>query len=385
MVHIGVTSLLFGARPEGVCTERLVRALVENGYRVTLYTSKKAKSAYRHRNLSVHVYPFKPHRPRWFFKLWAKFNGDPVNNFYLWGKRIQKCKKIESDIPDFFYGRAWPHASLVPAYFLSQKFSKPLVLHFSDPFPPPDEGLPKQSFLDDLQKMVSAADAISFTNHQTVKYQQRFLQFPEEKAHIITHVSPKPKWLPEPPNNQHFYLIGSVGNNRPANVLLEGFAQYLKTNPSARLFFVGSPKKYVEPLIAQYQLSESVKLLPFSSDVTKTIEQASALIMIDCFVEHPTWTQTKLGEYCHLNRKVLALTPPGSPADEIFTQNASSAVVVRENNAAAMAKGFEQVFNLSPSREDYENRFENTRMFNEESVVEAFEGMCGGIRVSSDC
>lgn len=371
-LHIGMVSVLFDERPEGICTGRLTRALLQAGHRVTLYTSNKARLGFEHPNLRIFSFNTKPRDPKQLFEFIATLQGQMPSNFYLWTRRLHNSAKINNDVPDLFYGRCSPYASLVGAYTLARRFNKPLMLHFSDPLPSPTDPAPNMSMQKDLPKLLQQAQAVTFTNKQTIAFQQQFTPFPAEKAFVLNHVGQGNIFYPENQALQQYYYIGSVGLERPAEPLLDGFAKHLSSNEHAQLYFVGSDSGYLQPLITERKLTANVSILPFTNDVGEIMAAATALVSIDALIETPLFTPTKIIEYLNVNRKVLAITPSDSPVHDLLKQNPESTVAVNAYSPAAIAKGFSQLDQLTPDKTAYQKRFANMLPFTAQAVAKTF-------------
>lgn len=374
-LHIAITSILFDKKPEGICTGRLVRALLASGHRVTLLTSTKEGSSYTHPRLQKVVVSHRPREPRWLFKFLAKLQGGIYNNFYMWSRAVAKYD-FKGDIPDVFYSRAWPHASLVPAYELSQKHGRPLILHFSDPFPAPNEDIVyDQRFFDDLQKMVNAASALTFTNKETISYQAQYVSFDTRIAHVLNHIAPEPMVFGGPGVTGAFYHVGGVGPSRSPVPLLDGFAIHVKRHPESRLFFVGAIAKYVEDEIRRRDLADVVSVLPFTNDVQGVFRRAGVLLSIDNKVTPPLFTPTKIVEYLVTDRPVLSITPPDSPVMQLIARSPETGVAVVDYAPEAVAAGFDAALSLMWSEALYQERIKSMQDFNAGNVVRQFESI----------
>ncbi len=372
-LHVCVTSVQFGKKPEGICTERLVRALLDHGHRVTVLTSTKEGSSLEHPRLNKVVFPHRPRYPRGCFKLWARLERGIYSNFYLWSKRAA-AYDFGNDLPDVIYGRSWPHASLVPAYMLAQRLDLPLMLHFSDPFPPPTEKVPVDTpFFSDLQRMVSAASAITFTNEETIAYQRRFIEFEPDRAHVLNHVGPDPMVFGKPGERGTYYHVGSVGPTRSPVPLIEGFALHVEKAPEARFYFVGANPKYVEPEIERGGLERNIQVLPFASDVRSVYEKAGVLISLDAMVEEAVFTPTKIVEYLFTDRPVLAITPKGSPVEKLVGRTPETACAVTRYDPESISKGIDRISVQKWDEQDYRKRLEKMDDFSAAAVACKFD------------
>lgn len=369
-LHIAITSVLFDEKPEGICTGRLIRVLLKCGHRLTVLTSTKQGSQLIHPGLRKVVVSHRPREPRWLFNAIAKLKGDINSNFYMWSKAVARFD-FGNDLPDIFYGRAWPHASLVPAYELSRRFDKPLMLHFSDPFPDPPSTQYKHSvFYDDLQRMVDRASVLTFTNQETIDYQGQFIRFDASKAMVLNHVAPKPHYFGEPENKAHFYHLGTITPARPATPLLQGFAQHIKSHPNSKLFFVGRGEKYIQPNIYALGLQGHVTFLPFTNNVDEVIRKAGVLVCIDALIDTPVYTPTKIVDYMVTDRPIFSLTPPNSPVTKLLLRTPETAVVVNDYQADAIAQGLEKILQIKWDRQFYQERIDRMHDFSEEAIAE---------------
>ena len=367
--HIGISSVYFDCRPEGICTGRLIRVLLDGGHRVTLYTSDRSKLDYTHKNLTLEVHRSRPRYPRAFLRLYARLRGYIENNFFIWSRSvIKKNTQIES-VPDLFYARAWPHASWAPAYHLAKIHEKPLVLHLSDPFPPPYEPSPGKRFLDNIQLMADRASALTFTNSQTIDFQKHYLNFSREKAFVLPHVYLEQDTLPRVARANTFYYIGSINKTRPINPLLKGFSLFVRKFPEAKLVFVGASKGFLLPFISQYKLDTSVEFKPFTNDVKSEMANASCLIAYDKPVEHPIYLTTKIVEYLNVDRPVLAITPENSPVDDLIRRHNETAISVNSYEPQAVAEGFRRAQLLTPTPEQYRQRFKMMAPYLPEDIL----------------
>ena len=380
-LHIGITSVNFDAKPEGICTGRLIRALLHDGFRITLITSNKSKLGYEHPSLRTIVLPYRPRSPRIIFKFWAKLTGSIDNNFYLWTRRAIKQQFSGNDIPNLFYGRAWPYASLVPAFFFSKRYNVPFIAHLSDPFPPPNETYKGPSSLKNLKTMFAHADAITFTNEETIAYQGRYTPIAANKAHVLPHVRPKAHKLPPTNKNvQRYYHIGAIGNRRPVMyAALKGFKLHLSNYPAAQMNFVNPKPQEVRPFIQQLSIDNHVSILPYAPDIKTVMAPATALISYEPHVETPIWTLTKTIEYLSANRCVFALTSKNSPTERLLRQFPESCIVVNDYDYRSIAEGYDRLAELTPSEDHFDRRLERLADYEGGNVANKFKNICTSI------
>lgn len=370
----------YDASPEGICTGRLIRALLDHGFRITLLTSKKARLDFQHPRLKVLVFAHRPREPRALFRLWAKAEGSFANNFFIWTRRVLK-HEFADDMPDIFYGRAWPYASLIPAYYFSKRLGVPFIAHLSDPIPPPNEPFKGPETLVDLQAMLGHASAVTITNPETVKYQQRFTPMNPASTYVLPHVSPGIHDLPAAERGvQRYYYIGAIGNRRPIlPVVFAGFQQHLRDFPTAKMHFVNPKVNEVLPDIKRLSLERQIDILPFAEDIKTVLTPATALLSFEPEVENPIWTLTKTVEYLCANRCIFALTSRGSPTERMLSAFPDSCVVVSDYRPEAIAEGFDRLAGLNPSVEHFAERLEAMAEFKAENVAGQFEKICSSV------
>ena len=340
-IHAGIISLLFDRNAEGICTGRLVRAMLDEGFRISLLTSGRKEGQFQHPQLKKIVRVHRPNHPRSFFKWLAHRQNNIPNNYYLWTQMVSKLE-LGGDIPDVFYARSWPFASLVPAFALSKKYKRPLILHFSDPFPPvadPFESDPE--FFKNLQLIADHAQALTFTNQETAAYQSRYINIDASKAFTLNHVAPESHDYSHRGRAGHFYYIGSLSPTRAPDCLLDGFRIHLKSFPDSRLFFVGvrngKQKKYLIQTIASRDLQSQTQVLAYNKYIWGMFKNAEALISIDAEVSPAVFTTTKIVEYLSTNRPVLAVTPKDSPVAKLMTRCRDGVYIVDDYRGQSVA------------------------------------------------
>ncbi len=232
-------------------------------------------------------------------------------------------------------------------------------------------------FMADLQGMVDQAAAISFTNRETVDYQRRFLHFDPDKAFVLNHVGPPDKVLGVPPVAADFCYLGAVGPHRSAEPLLAGFHRFRRDRPDARLMFVGSSADYLHSIAPRCGGLDGVEILPFTRQVEERMRTARVLVSIDTAVEPAIFTPTKIIEYLRVDRAVLALTPKGSPVDQLLARSPQTVVAVHRYEAEAVAEGMRQAMAIPYDEARYRARFAHMRDFDADAVADVFDEMLG--------
>lgn len=312
---------------------------------------------------------------------WAKWSGIISSNFFFWTRRALSYGFDPEDMPDIFYGRAWPYGSLVPAYYISKRYHVPFIAHLSDPIPPPNETYQGKDSIADLQMMLDHAAAVTITNPETVVYQQRFTPMQPGKVHVLPHVSPGIHDLPTADTEvQRYYYIGAIGNRRPVlGTVFEGFKQHLSRHPDAKMHFVNPRASEVVPDIERQSLQEKITLLPFAEDIRDVLTPATALLSFEPQVENPIWTLTKTVEYLCANRCIFALTSPGSPTQRMLSAFPESCVVITQYDSQAIAEGFDRLAALRPTAEHFAQRLEAMAEFKAENVAAKFAQICSEV------
>ena len=380
--HLGIVSVVFDRKAEGICTGRLTRALLQHQYPVTAFSSKKAKTDLQHPQLVSHFLPFKPRQPRWLLNTLTKLSGGMANNFSVWTQRLLKLPLSEQQLPDIFYGRAWPHSSLVAAYQLSKKYHRPLMIHFSDPLPPADRKPPKAGFIKDLQKIVDHASAITFVNKAIWRLQQQATPFDDQKAWLLPHVTSAQQVFDQPPETGRIAYIGTArSHSKQVDNLVAGFARFQAQtgHKNSQLVFVGSDRDYIQKL-AKPLASTPISVLDYQVDVTPEMAKAEILVLVNPTAE---MSATKLLEYCNCNRKVLLVAKAGSPDDQLARQFPETTSVVNDYLPEKIAEALTELSQRQTEDSDFERRFLKMNAHSPEAVVQQFAKIYQSFTITS--
>ena len=359
-LHILICSVNFDARPEGICTGRLVRALLEQDVRVTVVCAReKSQLGFAHPLLDVRALPVGLRHPQVVWHALARARGELPSNHYSWTRRAALITLNE--VPDVIYGRAWPFSSLVAAQMLAQRLQKPLWLHFSDPFPPPPSTREATYVMHGLRQLASQARGATFTNAQAASYQLRQLGLnTPDWAQVLNHVAPEARQFGAPVIERdiaaRFVYLGSFHATRPADPLLAGFAAYLQTGAHAHLHFVGTKPDQVQPGIQHHGLQAQISVEPYTQDVPAWQARASVLLAVDWLQGEPVYLLTKVVEALVVDRPLLLITQPGSPGDRLASQCPDTVVSVTSSEPAAVAQGLARAQALSARPGDYARR-----------------------------
>tara|TARA_R110000850_G_scaffold189247_17_gene315193 strand:- start:21019 stop:22224 length:1206 start_codon:yes stop_codon:yes gene_type:complete len=354
--HILVCSLNFDARPEGINTGRLVRALLDAGHRVTVVCGReKSRCDFEHPRFTLHAVKIGLRHPQWLWRLIARLRGDIGGHHYLWTRRVAKLDL--SEVPDVVYGRAWPPSSLIGADALARRYNKPLWLHFSDPFPPPPQTQEDPLVMPWLRKMVARAAGVTVTNQQAADYQMQFFDAqPAGGARIIGHIAPPERRFGPSLHSDAFVYIGAFSPSRPPDALVAGFAEYRKTAPAARIHCVGTRPNRILPVAEQFGVLEAVRVEPYTDNVSLWQEKASVLLAVDWLAGTPVYLLTKVIEALQVDRPLLLLTQPGSPGEALARQCEDTVVCVTTTEPGAVAEGFRRAAAMANTAGNYDRR-----------------------------
>ena len=354
--HLLICGVNFDQRPEGICTGRLVRALVEQGTRVTMVCARqKSNLDYAHPNLRLLAPGTGLRHPRWAWDQLARWRGEPACLHYPWARRVAALQP--DPLPEVIYARAWPHSSLVAGYLLARRLCRPLWLHFSDPFPPPPRQSESPALMAGLAQMALAAQGATFTNAQAAAYQLRHLPpRPPGWAQVLGHVAPPVQRFGAAESAQRFVYLGSFHASRPADLLLEGYAGYAASRAETRMHFVGTRAEQVQPIARRLQIERSIALEPYTRDVPGWQRRASVLVAVDWMEGEPVYLLTKVIEALVVDRPLLLLTQEGSPGAELAARCPQTVVCVTSRDPAAVAEGFARAEAMACAQADYTER-----------------------------
>jgi len=363
-MHILICSHEFGYAqgPEGICVLRLAHALLDVGARVTVVTSIGADEGPTRAGLEVVRVETKCFRPEPMFRVVKRVLGrvywKDYHQFWQW-------RAVRTRLPegiDFVYGRCMPFSSGLAARRLAARLRKPFLVHFSDPllspwYTPP--GLPLFLMRRLYKDVVARASRVSFTTHEAIAYSERTMGIPlGEKAFVLNHVAPEARFLGPPPSTAGpvFLYAGRFYGRRGPDVLLQGFALYRSVHPSATLRFVGAEASVIMAEADRLGIAGAVAVFPFTRDLGGYLAEADVLVAVDAADETPVFLSTKVVDYLMVDRRVLLVTPPGSPAARLAERAPGTALSVIET-AAAIARGMDDLVAMRPGEEAYRERF----------------------------
>lgn len=378
--HILFCGVNFDAKPQGINTGKLVRSLLDRGLDITVVCGRqKSAPSIAHPNLVVAPLSVEPRHPQWLWQLVAATSGHLPCNHYLWTRRVSAFQPSRK--PDVVYGRAWPYSSLVAAAALAAALSKPLWLHFSDPFPAPPKLEEYPHVMRGLARIAQQARGATFTNAQEGAYQLRHLPpLGEGWAQVLNHIAPQAQTFGPSPTSTKFVYIGSFSDSRPPDALLAGFARYAATVPEARIHCVGTRAEKVLPAAGRCGVSERVQVEPYTRDIASWQAQASVLLAVDWLAGEPVYLLTKIVESFVVDRPLLLLTQAGSPGARLAAQCPDTVVCVTSTDPSAVAEGFRRAAEIAHSPGDYDRRRRLMEPFSAERVAARCEQLLLGAR-----
>jgi len=348
---------------EGICTERLVRALLEAGCDVTLATSKTAKVRFNHDNFRAVLLPSWPGRMHKLFTLLTRLlGGIQIHGpHYAWIYRVWGLKLQVR--PDLVYGRALPFSSAVAARYLAKRFGIPLVTHFSDPVPDPWKALdcPEVTrMLPGARRVVQDSQAVTFPTLEGLVHQSRVLSVNlDSKGFVLNHIAPPSIYLTphESRTSKIFGYFGAFYEMRTGLALLEGFAKYLRSYPDSRLVCVGTNPESVLPSATRMGILEAVSVRARVDDIRPMMVEVDVLVSVDAAFGPAIFLPTKLVEYLVVNRPILLISPSDSPGAALARRFERTVVHVANETPDAIADGMRRAGELETCESAYVERF----------------------------
>jgi glycosyltransferase involved in cell wall biosynthesis len=367
-MHIVVCSALFDRKAEGICTGRLVRALLAAGARISLVTSNRADTTYSHPNLRTLVFPVQPREPSRFFQIWAQATNSLACNMYVWSRRAGRAQL--NDGADLVYARAWPDSSLMAGYRLAEALGLPLWIHFSDPMPPPGDQPLSAARRRDLQRVADRAQVCTFTNAKTIEYQRQQLRFPHpDWGEVVPHVAPEPAYIGPRPQTHRFLYVGTFNRKRDPLIMLQAFRLYLARHPRAVLKFLGPGGDMLKRRVAELSLQANVEYEGYHVDPPSQMAQADVMIGLDNLGEEPMYSLTKTVEYLTVNRPFLHIVRPESPDYQLIARFPQTARTITPDSAEAITEAMLACMQMPEDPALYAPRFDAMRAYSGEAIA----------------
>jgi hypothetical protein len=375
-MHVLISSYEFDLGSEGICTGRLVRALVDAGCQVTVVTSPTARTTFAHEHLRYHLISPYPQRPsKLFFRLAPLLGHLPTRFCYVWSRRAARLRLEKR--PDLIYGRANPFQSVAAAHGLASRNGLTLWTHLSDPMPSPfsQESHPEyQSTLDSVRRLARESQVLTFTTQGAVAFQETMVGELGGKAFVLNHVAPEPAFLPRrrPAPGRVFAYFGLFYGARNATGLLRGFCHHQRSHPEDRLLFVGTDPQSVIPEAGRLGIAASVQVMERVDNVREVMAKMDVLVATDSFLARPVFLSTKLVEYLVVNRPILLLSPAQSPGATLLRRFPETTRVVSSERIDDVSAGLAQAAACVVDDSAYRQRFAQMDAFSARSVAELF-------------
>jgi glycosyltransferase involved in cell wall biosynthesis len=355
---------------EGICTQRLVKALLQQQWRVAAAVSNYARPSLADPLLDVFSFSDWPCTAR-IERLMARL-GYHFEPRLSWRWRLRQAAPGKT--ADFIYGRALPFGGLLAAAALARKLNKPLGLHFSDPIPNPWEARDRlfRSKVKAVDKIIKSSTFVTFVTDEAIKYTENQLNIPlEGKAFVLPHVAPEVTICPPSTEKALFLYAGRFYGPRRPDLLLKGFQLLARENRNVAFHILGDQMNLLQPLIGELQLEGRVELFPFTKQPQPHFARAEVLVATDASDEHPVFLTTKLIEYLNTNRKVLLVSPPSSPGSKLAARFPETVIRVEED-PVAIAGAMKRLLELRPTEQDFRDRFNGMSSFSPARVAEIF-------------
>lgn len=257
--------------------------------------------------------------------------------------------------------------------------SKQKIKHFAyfvDAIPSPNGWIPVNGYYRAVENIVSKhlsqVDGFFSANHKMLNYQ---LTTFTHKNNLRTGVIYNPsnsiitdKYEKKTKANYIFLYTGGIYGLRTPFYLIEAFKEVLKEYPNSILMFVGTKlsEKYLENCTDNVR--KQILIYPFTRDLSKFYNEATALIDIDANIDNDVFLSSKITNYIFVDRIIISITGKNSPSREIF-RNVPSIYQTNHNVDEivwAMKSTIKESVNV-----DFNDRKGIQKKFSLESVVES--------------
>jgi hypothetical protein len=149
------------------------------------------------------------------------------------------------------------------------------------------------------------------------------------KSHFVRNIVPDwPLNHPSAEIRREVVYVGTFGGRRSPDALLRGIAAFNRSCPDQKLGFriVGGQIDSTEnpSTFPPVPVTRS----PFTCCAAAEYRASALAAVVDADDKRPVFLATKAGEAMHAARRVLFVTPPGSPARQVFDRNLQSVAFV---------------------------------------------------------
>jgi hypothetical protein len=197
------------------------------------------------------------------------------------------------------------------------------VVHFSDPIPSPwDDGRGRAALIDAVAGVLERAKLVTFTTPEAAAYMRNSygLQV-KEKSTVVRNIVPNwsVQYDENPRHGRQIVYVGQFGGQRTPYSLVEGIA-LANARCSGRpvgLLLVGANARTSNSIEEACRGRFPWSVAPRTPDVVRYYADSLLAVTVDAKGECP-FLATKTGEAVHAARRVLIITPSGSPAHDLF-------------------------------------------------------------------
>lgn len=320
-------------------------------------------------DVELYICSRKPYQPHKFFSKVGDFIGKNIDDIFWEINAKNKIKKILKEwTPDVIYSRGQPLSPLNIGYHISKEYDIPLMIHFSDPLPAPIEWKPEKKYrekiLNGIKPILSHSKKISFVTQEMIDYQEEVSNINIMGKSVVLHNPLSDvKNIDEPNKGKTIFLfIGSFYGNRKPDSLLDSFLEFSNDNKNCELHIVGNNKH-----LNEYN-SHQIKILPFSSNPYKLMENSHILLDIDSNTEREVFLSSKLLDYLSIDRIIMSITPKKSPARDILNKLDKSAII-STHNKKDIIKSFQKAISVKWDKELFDERKEIREELSLNSII----------------
>lgn len=312
-----------GGNAPGMVFEKLINGLSENNMIDILTSEYKPENSISKVNKIIH-FDFQPIS----FKLSSCFfsflSFNPIDFYYA-----RNAKKNISESYDLIFSFV-SSGHTVPLQIGSILQKQTKIKHFTyfvDAIPAPIEWwLGKKLFYKGMLRFIKSLlkniDGFFTSNQSMLEYQMRLLP---NLDRIISGVIYNPivetdTIISDYPSDECniFVYTGNIYGLRTAKYIIEAFQRLLKDYPNSKLQFIGAHLPYTNIEKFEEQVKQKIELIPFTTNLQRYYEQATALIDIDAELENDVFMSSKIANYLVINRLILCETGHGSPSSNIL-------------------------------------------------------------------
>lgn len=253
----------------------------------------------------------------------------PDSDFWITWLVHSLYRKLRDNQPDAIYSRSFPFSSAILARRLSQLLDIPWMMHLSDPwFANPYRSISIEQAKSDRQleeRCFLDAKKIALTTEGQADFYRR--RYPSLASKISVTPNMMPTGEPSPQTtavtrkaNEPIRLVytGALYGHRSPAPLLEAVKQAIaKTtviNDSIRIEFYGNVSTEYASLIQDCPIAHYYGALPYNETVSVQ-KSADVLLVFEPDLNHELQSHflpSKVLDYLHLGKPILAITPEGS-------------------------------------------------------------------------